>query len=756
MYAVVAAVVAAVSAFSPLPLERLQAEPPLDGRRPLQARISPAGRFVTFLKPSPDNAEVLDLWAQPLPSGAPALLVSTSQLLAGKAQKLSEAEKMALERQRISQRGITSYSWCGTDDRRLLFPLSGDLYVATLADGQPPQVTRLTRDDAVPEQNPTCRTDGSAVAYVKSGNVVVHDLKKNTTRAITSGASDTHFFGLAEFIADEELSRHDGMWWSRDGKKLLVLEVDESGVGIKTRPQIFADHTEMVSQRYPAAGEKNAVVNARIVDAASGKTTKITLPANVEYIARGGFFHDGVAWLQLLDRAQTALTLVEVDGKTGKTRTITTDVDAAWVEVHDDLDELGADLKQGLLWSSERSGRKQLERLDRAAGTTTALTTMPEAVDSLVCVDVDADRIVFSAFADRGRAHHLYAREKDGSIRALTSGKSSSSATGDKRCQHLLVTTSSWGTPPVTTMIAVKDGATLGTVGDEGPDPLLADSVPAPPRFLDVLAADGTTVLNGLWLPPAPTSSTPPAGTLAQAMRTVPKKGSVPVIAYAYGGPTGQVVSYRWAKLQPLFTHWQQLGFGVFLVDTRGMAGRDRSFTRAHKSAFGKVEVDDLTAALRQLPSLVPAVDPKRIGFFGWSYGGFLAARSVLDADTPVAAAAAVAPVTDWRLYDTAYTERYLGLPSTSAEAYSAANLVSRAAWLSKPLLLVHGTADDNVLFEHSLQLIAALQNEAKVFDLAIYPGKAHGIAGKSSQLHLHKTLTQFFVDQLHPTPVKP
>ena len=758
MYAVVVALVVAqvssVAGFQPLPLERLQQEPPLDGRRPLQARISPAGGFVTFLRPSPTSSEVLDLWAQPLPSGAPFALVTTSQLLGGKAEKLTEAERMARERQRISQSGITSYEWCGDDDRRLLFPLSGDLYTATLgAAGSAPVVTRLTGDDAVPEQNPRCSADGQRVAYVKQGNVIVHDLVKNKAKAVTKGANPTRFFGLAEFIAEEELSRHEGFWWSNDGTRLLILEVDESGVAVKTRPQIFADHTEMISQRYPAAGEKNAVVRALVVDSRNGATVKVVLPS-FEYVARGGFFKDGMPWLQVLDRAQSTLTLLEIDPNKGTSRPVVVETDSAWVEINDDLRELPGG---ALLWSSEASGRKQLERLERKSGARTRLTTMTEPVDAVVCADAVSGRVVFSAFADRGRALHLFAKEGDGDVRALTSGSTSTTATADARCTRLLATTSSWGVPPKTTMLAVDDGAVLGTIGgDAGPDPLLASSVPARPVFLDVTAADGKTILNGLWLPPAP--KTPAAATLGTALKkpastTTTKaatKATVPVITYAYGGPTGQVVAHRWAKLSPLFTHWQQLGFGVFLVDTRGMAGRDRAFTRAHKDAFGVVEVEDLKAAIRQLPGLVPSVDPARIGFFGWSYGGYLAVRSVLDDATPVAAAAAVAPVTDWRLYDTAYTERYLGLPATS-KSYAASNLVTRAKLLDRPLLLVHGTADDNVLFEHSLQLISALQNEGKLFDLDIYPGKAHGIAGKSSQLHLHRTLTQFFVEHLQP-----
>ncbi|KAK6028867.1 peptidase, S9A/B/C family, catalytic domain protein [Ostertagia ostertagi] len=204
----------------------------------------------------------------------------------------------------------------------------------------------------------------------------------------------------------------------------------------------------------------------------------------------------------------------------------------------------------------------------------------------------------------------------------------------------------------------------------------------------------------------------------------------------------------------PLIAYWQQRGYGVLMVDTRGMDHRDREFTRAHYRAFGVNEVADLFAAVRQLPSRVPAVDAARIGFFGWSYGGFLGARAMLDADTPFAAAVAVAPVTDSTLYDTAYTERYLGMPDGGkAPAYATGHLPSRAALLAKPLLLVHGTADDNVLFEHTLRLVEALQNAGKTFDLQIYPGKAHGIAGRAARLHLYRTMDVFFERHLKPAP---
>lgn len=733
------------SNFVPLPLERIQQEPPLDGRRPVQAQLSPGGRYVTFLKPSVDDSEVLDLWAKPLSGGdgKEVLLVATRDLLGGKEQKLSEAEKMALERKRISKRGITGYDWCGVDDSALLFPLSGDLYVARLTD-KGPVTTRLTTDDDVPEQNPACNKDGSVVAYVKGGNVVVHDIKSNKAKAVTKGASDVVSFGLAEFIADEELDRHEGFWWSPDKATLLVLKVDESPVGIKTRAQIFADKTEMVSQRYPAAGEKNAIVTAFVVDTKTGKSLPVALPKTEEYIVRGGFFDDGRPMLQTQNRAQTTLTLwsVAVDKKKhlGNASPVVVDVDDAWVETHDDLHEL----KSGLLWSSEGSGRRQLERLTTdSAGklVRTTLTNQAEPVAGLVCAS-ERDgvvRLVFTGAADRGKTQHLFVQEAGKEPRALTSGGTWNDAVADKGCARLLVTTSAWGVPPSSRIVDIDSGKVVVDVAGDPPDPLLQRASRNPARFIDVTAADGKTPLNGLYLPPSTTVA----------------RGSVPVIVHAYGGPTGQVVAHRWARNFPLFVHWQQQGFGVFLVDTRGMAHRDRAFTRAHKNNFGVVEIDDVKAAATQLPQLVKGVDPKRIGIFGWSYGGTLATRAVLDDKSPFAAAAAVAPVTDWSLYDTAYTERYIGVPTEADGApsttYAVANLVPRAKLLQRPLLLVHGTADDNVLFEHSLRLIQALEDEGVVFDTAIYPGKAHGIAGKKAQLHLHRTLTRFFVEHLRP-----
>jgi len=411
--------------------------------------------------------------------------------------------------------------------------------------------------------------------------------------------------------------------------------------------------------------------------------------------------------------------------------------DAAWVEVHQDLAELtGLTLsgKPALVWSSEVSGRRQLQLVDRVSGERRALTHEPEPVAHVVCND--GQQVVYAAARERGRARELFVVGPGGESRALAGGQEHEwrDAVGDVACGQLLVTRTAWAVPAQLSLQRVSGEAATALSG-HAPDPLLAQIAPLP-QVLDVIAADGHTPLNAFYF--APLDGQP---------------GAHPVLTLAYGGPGAQTVRYAWSRDVPLIAHWQREGYGVFMVDTRGMTGRDRAVTRAHDHAFGQIEVADLFAAVRQLPRLVSGVDPARIGFFGWSYGGFLAVRSMLDKDTPLAAAMAVAPPTDWTLYDTAYTERYLGLPDDGrAPAYAQANLVTRAALLDKPLLIVHGTADDNVLFENSLRLIQALQDQGKLFELDIFPGLAHGLNGsRQAQLHLWRTFDEFFSKNLKP-----
>jgi dipeptidyl-peptidase-4 len=754
-----------------LSLDRIFSDPPLAGRLPRAAAVSPAGQWVSFLRPSAQDSEVMELWGQPVAGGEPRKLVAVADLIGKREVVLTEAEKMALERRRVRGSGILAYHWCGQDDRRLLIPLSGDLYLVELgADDSPeaPPVTRrLSKDEAEPEREPRCDAAGRQVAYVKRGDLWVQDLQSGKARRLTHTGSATHSTGLAEFIAEEELDRHQGFWWSPDGQRILALEVEEKGVPVKMRAQIYADRTAMTEQRYPAAGEANAKVGALWIDLASGKSRPLPLPPQAEYVARAGWFADGMPWIQWLTRDQKRLGLVEFALPGGKPRTILTEEDEAWVELSEDLRELPnhpLSGKPALVWSSERSGRKQLYWLDRSSGALKPMTDQSEPVARVVCAK--GDRLIFAGATLRGRGRELFEfdladeRAADSAAsRTRILGEADASlpgaerrwrdASADRGCQRLLLSESRWGVPPsvqVVSLPAKGDGQSLQSIalGAERPDPLLADIVPQV-QVLEMVAADGKTPLNVFYLPPLAGETGPRPG------------GKHPVIVRAYGGPTTAIVRFAWDGETPLMAYWQRLGFGVMMVDTRGMSFRDRAITRMHAMAIGRVEVQDLFAAVRQLPQKVPGVDEARIGFTGWSYGGYLAARSMLDVESPFAAAVAGAPPTDWTLYDTAYTERYLGLPEGGkASAYAESNLIPRAKWLEKPLMLIHGTADDNVLFENSLRLISALQNEGKLFETVIYPGHAHGIAGRKSRLHLARTQTDFFKRHLMIVPRQP
>lgn len=750
-----------------LTLERIHADPPLAGRQPRLAKISPGGRYISTLEPSAADSEVFELWVRRMSDGHSMRVVGASDLIGNRTAVLSDAEKMALERRRVRGGGIANYEWCGERDERLIVPIAGDLYLVEL-DGESVHTRRLTFDENEPERDARCDRAGEQIAFVKKNDLwvmtidplrniepivtrrslpgpsVVLNTPLPDVKRLTTTGTDGLSTGLAEFIAAEELYRYDGYWWSPDGRRLLAFEADERNVPSKTRAQIRADGTDLITQHYPAAGEKNAIVVPLVIDVVSGRVQRLDLPSGTEYLPRAGWFTDGTPWVESLNRTQTELKLVEYPNAQPTPREVFVESDpATWVAIDatSNVFEYPArplSGKPSLVWASERSGSKQLWQIDRVTGSIAPLTSMSEPVHDVVCVG--GGHIVFTAEQQRGRATELFLfGPRDvvtpiGAPSALTAARTRS-AVADRGCTRLLMSESAWGVPP-TRQVMTLDGVATMTIQGDAPDPLLAKVVPKI-QVLDLLAADGKTVLNAFYMAPLKASTNP--------------RGSATIVE-VYGGPGAVTVAYSWTNAALRDAYWQSLGFGVLRVDTRGARYRGRAYSHAHYRAFGQVEVDDLFAAARQLPKAVAGVDAARIGVIGGSYGGYLSARAMLDADTPFAAAVAASSVVDWTLYDTAYTERYLGMPDAGKAApYLSANLATRAKLLSKPLMLMHGTADDNVLLEHSLRLILALENANKLFETVVYPGQAHGVSGRALQLHVDHTATDFFVRRLQP-----
>ena len=329
--------------------------------------------------------------------------------------------------------------------------------------------------------------------------------------------------------------------------------------------------------------------------------------------------------------------------------------------------------------------------------------------------------------------HFFSVNLKDKTEKKLTTKPGTHSVTGHKGGKAFIVSHSTVEDLPETRVVS-SAGKPLYNVERDGPAPWNKLKLPSR-KWVQVKADDGTP-LNGLLLSPQNASG-----------------GKHPVIVYVYGGPTAQLVRDSFGVMSPLSVFLTQQGFGVFILDNRGTGNRDRAFTRKIFKRVADIEVSDQLRGVEYLKT-VPWVDQNRIGVWGWSYGGTMASLLITEPKTPFAAAVAGAPVTDWRLYDTHYTERYLGKPQDNSEVYERTDVVGRAKNLEKPFLLVHGTADDNVLFENSLRFIQALQKESAPFELMIYPGHAHGLRGRKARLHFSRMLVGFFGRKLeNPVP---
>jgi dipeptidyl-peptidase-4 len=725
---------------SVLSLERIQADPPLAGRTPMALTFSPDGSLLAFLRGSEGDASVLDLYAIALDvkdgratAGAPFALVKTSDVVKGEAV-LSEEEKMALERKRISQTGITSYVWCGESGRALLFPLDGHLHLVTLADdaARTPTVTTLTKDKGA-RLDPTCDPSGQRVSYVQDGELHVITVATLADEKITKKPNENVSFGVAEFIAQEEMGRYRGHWWSKDGRYLAYTEVDETPVGTKTRSRISAAGTELYTQRYPAAGEANAIVKLHVRDVAAKKSALFPLPNEDGYLARVGFVDGERVYALWQTRDQTRATLLVGDAKKPVPKAFLEETDGAFVELHDDL----RFLKDGrALWKSSASGADNLMLVDDK-GARQALTLGRDPVEHVVAVDETSGHVFYTRATDLGRSRHLFqaklgiAETSVSTEKRLTRDDGTHDIMSDKNGRFFVDTKSALFSPPVTVLLD-REGNEIAVLEKGGSDDWTTTVKPAVERFT-VMTDDGTPLACALIKPIGATDG-----------------ARAPVLHYVYGGPHASVTQDRWVRMSPVFARLAARGYAVFLVDNRGSAGRDHAFTRAIHHRFGDLEVADQKTALAALKKRSD-VDPERVAVFGWSYGGYLAARLALDDDKPYAGAVAVAPVTDWALYDTHYTERYIGTPQANADVYLKSSLVARADKLDTELLVMHGLADDNVLFDHTVKLTDALVLHSKPFDMMAYPGRAHGIAGREAQLHVWRMIERFLTRTIGP-----
>jgi len=726
MLCLLAALSSAPATAERLTLDRIHADPALAGPAMRNLLVSPDGARVTYLKGRADNQFRLDLWEYNLRAKTSRLLVDSKQLVPNEA--LSPEEQARRERARTAAfTGILDYSW-SPDGKQLLVPIAGDLYLVDVAK---PEAARKVASGNVAD--PKISPRGHYLSFLRAQNLYVIDLASGAERQLTTDGGGNIFNGEAEFVAQEEMGQRTGYYWAPDESAIAYKRYDQTPVPVVKRTEIFADHTTVVDQRYPAAGDPNVLVDLMVVNVASGAQRKVDLGSNRDiYLVRADWSSDSSTLLyQRQTRDQKQLDLIAVDAASLAQRKVLTETSPTYVMIHDDLRFLKK--RKAFLWSSERSGRNHLYLYDLSGKLLHAVSRGEWGIDNVLAVDEAAGRVYVAANRDAVIDKQTYWLALDGS-----------SADKPVRVTHAdgwheaafarngAVFVDTWSDPSTPPQVAIRkpDGTLVDYLLENkvGPGHPYAPFLPAhlPTDYGTLKANDGQTLHYSI---------VKPAGFEAGKR--------YPVFLSTYGGPHAQHVQRKWGSL--FDQYMAQQGYVVFRLDNRGSFRRERRFTDATYLSLGKREVEDQVTGIDWLAQQ-SFVDPKKIGVFGWSYGGFMSLRLLAAASDKIAAGVSVAPVTDWALYDTHYTERYVGAtPHGNAQAYTDSGVFAHLDGLKSPLLLVHGMADDNVLFTNTTRLIEQLVNRNVQFDLMTYPGAKHGISSRAGQRHVYGLIDSFF-----------
>ncbi len=715
-----------------LSLERIYASPSLNGATLSKPALSPDGKRATFLRGKETDRNQIDLWEYNIESGELRMLVDSLVLLPDEGE-LSEEEKARRERQRISgQKGIVDYVFA-RDGSALLFPLGGNLFHFDLTKPRGEAVKQLTFSESF-DTDPHFSPKGNYVAFVRDQNLYAVNIATLEEIQLTTDGRDHIKNGMAEFVAQEEMDRDTGFWWSPDESQIAYFRVDESPVSITRRYEIYADEFRVVEQRYPYTGENNVTMKLGVVSLADRKTRWVGLGSETDiYVPR-------VKWLpdsqhlsyQLQSRNQQSLELKVVKLEDMSQRSLLTETSDTWINLNHGLRFLKQ--QDALVWASERDGYNHLYLYDLNGKLIRRLTEGDWQVDEVEGIDEANNLIYFTATAKSVLERHLFSQLLDtrrpGSVNQISEGEGSHSITMNANASIYIDDFSSTDQPPQASLHRASGEHITWLLENK-----LDENHPYHPyadthqsyRFGTLKAEDGQTLHYRMLTPPDFDDSR-----------------KHPVMIYTYGGPGVQVVNKQWSRHSLFQQYMVQQGYIVFSLDNRGSKRRGTAFENPIYEHMGGVEVVDQLVGVDYLKSL-DYVDGDNIGIFGWSYGGYMTLMALMQHPDVFAAGASVAPVTDWHLYDTHYTERYMNRPQLNEDGYRDSDVLTYAHQLKSPLLLIHGMADDNVLFEHTTKLYKKLQDEVILFDTMAYPGGKHRLAGQARQTHVFSSIATYF-----------
>ena len=701
-----------------LTVERLYNQPSLSGKYLRGVVWFPDGSGFTYLRRNPET-KIVDLWKYSIASQKRSCFVNGSWFREKIKALLGDSTKSA------PALSLSRYQWM-PDKKHLLF-IERSFFVLFNSQHKSIRIIPFKR----PASNFRVSPDGSKIAFVRNYDLFVLDLSDGKETRLTFNGSEEVRNATLDWVYPEELDIYHGFWWAPDSRHIAYLQMDERPVKKFPIIDFIPLYEKITYERYPKAGEANPIVRVGVVTVKKPRTRWMNVGENTDvYIPRVKWLPDAKTLaIQRMSRSQKKLDVLFTSISTGQSHVILHEEDPYWINIKNDWYFLKR--KSEFIWGSERDGFRHLYLYNDSGRLIRQITKGEWEVESLVGVDEQHGKVFFMSTEKDVRERHFYSIKLNGrKMKRLTPFDGTHRVTVSPKFRYFLDTYSTSAFPAKTALFSTK-GKILDWINKNNV-PELANYHLQPPKLVTIQADDGATLYGSLIRPP-----------------DFDPKQKYPVLIYVYGGPHAQVVRNAWGGTTYL---WHQLmaqkGYLIFSLDNRGSWGRGHSWETAIYHHFGRKELADQLAGVAYLKSL-PYVDSTRIGIWGWSYGGYMTLYSLLNAPKTFKAGFAVAPVTDWRFYDTIYTERYMGTPKENPDGYRESSPVNQAGNLESKLFIAHGTSDDNVHFQNTVHMIEKFIENNKQMNVFFYPRKTHGIGGRADRIHLFTQITNFFLKNL-------
>ena len=584
-------------------------------------------------------------------------------------------------------------------------------------------------------QEPTFSPDGKKIAYAKGNNLYVYDVASAKATAITAdGVKNSIINGITDWVYEEEFAFVRAFDWSADSKKVAYIRFDESKVPEFSMSMFKKDlYPTIETFKYPKAGEKNAVVSLHIFDVNSNNIKNINLGNYSDfYIARMKWTNDAnTLSAQVLNRHQNNLDLLFVNGDTGAVKVVLNEKDKAYVDVTENLTFLK---DNSFIWTSEKDGFNHIYLYDKTGKLKNQVTKGKWDVTSYYGLDEKTNTVFYQSVENGSTNRDVYKVSLDGKNKMrLSTETGTTNATFSPNFQYFISTFSSATMPTKYTLNEAKSGKEVQAIQNNEALSAKLKSYDLPSKEFFVLKTEKGNELNAWMIKP----------------KDFDASKKYPVFMFQYSGPGSQQVANSWINSNDYwFMMLSQQGYIVACVDGRGTGYKGADFKKVTQLQLGKYEVEDQIDAAKVIGNY-SFVDKTRIGIFGWSYGGFMASNCLLKGNDVFKMAIAVAPVTNWRFYDSIYTERYMTTPQENASGYDDNSPINHVNKLKGKYLLIHGSGDDNVHVQNTMQMMEALIQSNKQFDSQIYPDNNHGIYGGNTRIQLYNKMTNYIKDNL-------